>query len=51
MAHQKIGMEVLKRIKTDLNEISVVEFLPTKPEGRQMTMVLAPKKKNRSSKL
>lgn len=51
MAHQKIGMEVLKRIKTDLNEISIVEFLPTKPEGRQMTMVLAPKKKNRSSKL
>lgn len=50
MAHQKIGMEVLHRVKSDLSEIAVVESLPVKLEGRQMTMVLAPKKKNKSSK-
>lgn len=50
MAHQKIGMEVLHRVKNDLSELAVVESLPVKLEGRQMTMVLAPKKKNKSSK-
>lgn len=45
MAHQELGMEMLKRIETDLGEISSVEQYP-KMEGRQLTMVLAPKKKN-----
>ncbi len=45
MAHQQIGMEVLNRVKDDLNELAVVESFPTKIEGRQMIMVLAPKKK------
>ncbi|EMI5489633.1 translation initiation factor IF-3 [Providencia stuartii] len=45
MAHQQIGMEVLNRIKTDLDELAVVESFPSKIEGRQMIMVLAPKKK------
>lgn len=48
MAHQQIGMKVLNRVRTDLCEkydLAVVEFFPTKIEGRQMTMVLAPKKK------
>lgn len=44
MAHQELGMEMLKRIETDLGEISSVEQYP-KMEGRQLTMVLAPKKK------
>ena len=44
LAHQELGMEVLKRIETDLEEISVVEQFP-KMEGRQLLMVLAPKKK------
>lgn len=45
MAHQQIGMEVLNRVKDDLQEPAVVESFPTKIEGRQMIMVLAPKKK------
>jgi len=44
MAHQEIGMKLLERIETDLEEYSVVEQRP-KMEGRQMMMVLAPKKK------
>ncbi|HGJ5875367.1 MAG TPA: translation initiation factor IF-3 [Arsenophonus sp.] len=45
MAHQQIGIDMLNRIKIDLDELSVVESFPTKIEGRQMIMVLAPKKK------
>jgi translation initiation factor IF-3 len=37
-------MEVLKRVETDLTELGVVEQFP-KLEGRQMVMVMAPKKK------
>jgi len=44
MAHQELGMEMLKRIETDLVEIATVEQYP-KMEGRQLIMVLAPKKK------
>ncbi|WP_392553585.1 translation initiation factor IF-3 [Orbus wheelerorum] len=45
MAHQQLGAEILERIKEDLAELAVVESYPTKIEGRQMIMVLAPKKK------
>ncbi|WP_072057338.1 translation initiation factor IF-3 [Moellerella wisconsensis] len=45
MAHQQIGMAMLNRIKTDLEELAVVESFPSRIEGRQMIMVLAPKKK------
>jgi len=45
MAHQKIGVDVLNRIKSDLNELAIVESFPSKIEGRQMIMILAPKKK------
>lgn len=44
MAHQELGMEMLKRIETDLEEIGTVEQYP-KMEGRQLIMVIAPKKK------
>ncbi|RZS81089.1 translation initiation factor 3 (bIF-3) [Pigmentiphaga kullae] len=44
MAHQELGMRVLERVRDDLVEISAVEAMP-KLEGRQMVMVLAPKKK------
>ena len=44
MAHQEIGMALLKRIETDLAELGSVEQFP-KMEGRQLTMVIAPKKK------
>jgi len=45
MAHQEIGMELLKRVEADLAELGGVEQFP-KMEGRQLTMVIAPKKKN-----
>jgi len=44
MAHQEIGMELLKRVEADLAELGSVEQFP-KMEGRQLTMVIAPKKK------
>ena len=44
MAHQHLGMDLLNRIKADLEELAVVESFP-KMEGRQAVMVLAPKKK------
>jgi len=44
MAHQDIGMELLKRVEADLAELGNVEQFP-KMEGRQMTMVIAPKKR------
>lgn len=45
MAHQDIGVDVLHRLKEDTAELAVVESFPKKIEGRQMIMVLAPKKK------
>lgn len=44
MAHQEIGMELLKRVENDLAELGNVEQYP-KMEGRQLTMVIAPKKR------
>lgn len=44
MAHQELGMELLKRVENDLLEYGTVEQHP-KMEGRQLMMVIAPKKK------
>ena len=44
MAHQELGVELLKRVEDDLAEYGTVEQFP-KMEGRQLVMVLAPKKK------
>jgi translation initiation factor IF-3 len=44
MAHQELGVELLKRIEKDLEEYGTVEQFP-KMEGRQLIMVMAPKKK------
>jgi len=44
MAHQDIGMRMLERLRGDLEEVGQVEQFP-KLEGRQMIMVVAPKKK------
>ena len=44
MAHQDLGMNVLERVKNDLEELAVVESFP-RVEGRQAVMMLAPKKK------
>jgi len=43
-AHRELGLELLKRVEGDLAEISTVEQQP-QMEGRQMVMVLTPKKK------
>ena len=44
MAHQELGIELLERIKNDLDEVSSCESFPRRAEGRQMIMVLAPNK-------
>jgi len=44
IAHQEFGMQMLERIRTDLEGDAVVEQMP-KLEGRQLVMVLAPKRK------
>ena len=42
MAHQELGVKVLERIRSDLNELVKVEQMP-KLENRQMVMVVSPK--------
>ena len=42
MAHQQIGMDLLNRVRDDVEEIAKVEAFP-RLEGRQMLMVLAPR--------
>ena len=44
MAHQELGLEMAKRIETDLADEVVIEQRP-RLEGRQMIMMIAPKKK------
>ncbi|MCF6766890.1 translation initiation factor IF-3 [Thiotrichales bacterium 19S11-10] len=46
MSHQELGMTMMKRIQSDLEELAVVEHMP-KLEGRQMIMVMAPSKKKK----
>jgi translation initiation factor IF-3 len=43
MAHQEFGVRLLERVRSDLEAVGVVEQFP-KMEGRQMIMVLSPKK-------
>lgn len=44
MAHQELGFKLLQRVQQDLQEHGVVEQMP-KLEGRQLVMVISPKKK------
>ena len=44
MAHQELGRDLLKRVEADLAELGTVEQFP-RMEGRQMVMLIAPKKK------
>ena len=44
MAHQEIGVQLLQKVRQDLEAIGIVEQFP-RLEGRQMVMVIAPKKK------
>jgi len=43
MAHRELGAKLLKRVEEDLSELATVEQFP-KLEGRQMVMVMAPRK-------
>ena len=43
MAHQQLGAQMLQRVEQDLDELGTVEQYP-KLEGRQMVMVISPKK-------
>jgi len=42
MAHQELGMNVLNRVRADVDEVAKIEQFP-KMEGRMMTMVMAPR--------
>ena len=42
MAHQQLGVDLLKRVQEDIGEVAKVEAFP-RLEGRQMVMVVAPK--------
>jgi len=44
MAHQEFGVRLLERVRQDVEDIATVEQMP-KLEGRQMIMVIAPRKK------
>lgn len=44
MAHQEFGVRLLERVRNDLEDIAQVEQMP-RLEGRQMVMVVAPRRK------
>ena len=44
MAHQELGLQLLERVRDDLADLGTVEQFP-KLEGRQMVMIISPKKK------
>ena len=43
MAHQELGMQLLKRVESDLEDLGTVEQFP-KMEGRHLVMLVAPKR-------
>jgi translation initiation factor IF-3 len=49
MAHQELGFRLIERVKAELEPLSTVEQFP-KMEGRQLVMVLAPKKSGRGAR-
>lgn len=44
LAHQQIGVKILYRIRQELHNLAIIEYFPNKIEGRQMTMIVIPKK-------
>ncbi|MCB2152965.1 MAG: translation initiation factor IF-3, partial [Rhodobacteraceae bacterium] len=42
MAHQELGLDLLKRVAADVEEVAKIENMP-KLEGRQMVMMISPK--------
>jgi translation initiation factor IF-3 len=45
ISHQSLGLQMLKRIEADVTNISTIEQ-PPRMEGRQMGMLIGPKKKS-----
>lgn len=48
MAHPEIGMDLMDRVSNDLSDCANVEY-PAKMEGQQITMILAPKKRQKGA--
>ena len=46
LQHQELGVNLLKRLEADLTEVGLVEQFP-RLEGKQMVMVIAPKRKEK----
>lgn len=44
LVHYQIGMKILYRIRQELHDLIVIEYFPNKIEGRQMIMILSPKR-------
>ncbi|QJC35187.1 translation initiation factor IF-3 [Enterobacteriaceae endosymbiont of Donacia proxima] len=44
MMHTRLGFSMLNRIKNDVENLAIIELFPTKIEGRQIIMILIPKK-------
>jgi len=45
ITHQELGIRLLERIRDDLGEEGKIEFFPRSAEGRQLVMIIVPKKK------
>lgn len=45
ITHQELGIRLLERIREDVAEDGKIEFFPRSAEGRQLVMVVVPKKK------
>jgi translation initiation factor IF-3 len=45
ITHQELGMRLLERIKNDIGEDGKIEYFPRGAEGRQLVMIVVPKKK------
>ncbi len=45
ITHQELGMKLLQRIRLDLEEDAKIDYFPSRVEGRQLVMVVSPKKK------
>ena len=45
ITHQELGIRLLERIRTDVGEDGKIDYFPRSAEGRQLVMVVSPKKK------
>lgn len=45
ITHQELGFKLLERVRDDLTEYGKIDFFPKSAEGKQLVMILSPKKK------